>query len=142
MEDLYINPRITIPSDCFTVSYSRSSGPGGQHVNKLNTRVSVFLDIRNCPCFSERQKQTLTVALKGRVDKQGVFQVSSQQSRSQAANRNAALQRMAELIGQALKPKRTRKKTHVPKRAVEKRLNDKKSRSSIKRFRSEKPQEE
>ncbi|MDH4202846.1 MAG: alternative ribosome rescue aminoacyl-tRNA hydrolase ArfB [Phycisphaerae bacterium] len=142
MEDLYINPRITIPSDCFTVSYSRSSGPGGQHVNKLNTRVSVFLDIRHCPCFSERQKQTLAVALKGRIDKQGVLQVSSQQSRSQAANRNAALQRMAELIGQALKPKRTRKKTHVPKRAVEKRLSDKKSRSNIKRLRSEKPQEE
>jgi len=142
MEDLYINPKITIPSEYLTVSCSRSSGPGGQHVNKLNTRVSVFLDIRNCPCLSEQQKHKLTAALKGRVDKQGVLQVSSQQSRSQVTNRNTALQRMAELIGQALKPKRIRKKTHVPKRAVEKRLNDKKCRSNIKRFRSEKPREE
>jgi ribosome-associated protein len=142
MEDLYINPKITIPSEYLTFSYSRSSGPGGQHVNKLNTRVSVFLDIRNCPCFSEQQKHKLTAALKGRVDKHGVLQVSSQRSRSQAGNRNAALQRMTELIGQTLKPKRTRKEMHVPKRAIEKRLNDKKSRSNIKRFRSEKPQEE
>lgn len=142
MEDLYINPKITIPSEYLTFLYSRSSGPGGQHVNKLNTRASVFLDILNCPYFSERQKNMLAITLKGRIDKQGVLQISSQQSRSQAANRNTALQRMAQLIDQAIKPKRVRKKTHVPKRAVEKRLNEKKNRSNIKRFRYEKPLEE
>ena len=86
MEDLYINPKITIPSEYLTVSFSRSSGPGGQHVNKLNTRVSVFLDIRNCPCLSEQQKHQLAAALKGRVDKQGVFQVSSQSKCSPSAD--------------------------------------------------------
>jgi len=142
MEDLYINPKITIPSEYLTVSYSRSSGPGGQHVNKLNTRVSVFLDVRNCPCFNEWQKHTLFFALKGRIDKKGILQVSSQQSRSQIANRNATLQRMALLIDQVIKPKRIRKKKNVPKRSVEKRLSDKKSRSNIKRSRSEKPPED
>lgn len=142
MEDLYINPKITIPSECLTVSYSRSSGPGGQHVNKLNTRVSIFLNIQDCPCFSERQKHTLTIALKGRIDKQGVLQISSQEFRSQIANRNAALKRMAGLIDHAIKPKRIRKKTHVPKRAVEKRLQDKKCRSKLKQIRSERPQDE
>ena len=136
MEDFYINPKITIPAAYLSISYSRSSGPGGQHVNKLNTRVSVFLDIRNCPCFSQRQKQRLTAGLKGRIDKNGVLQVSSQQFRSQAANRAAALKRMAGLIAHAIRPGPVRKKTKVPKRAVEKRLREKKNRAKRKQLRS------
>lgn len=136
MEDLYINPKITLPSDCFVVSHSRSSGPGGQHVNKLNTRVSIFLDVRECPYFSEAQKRILFTILKNRMDKRGVLQVSSQQNRSQAANRDAALRRMGELIAAALKPKPRRKKTRIPKRAIEKRLEDKKARSKTKQLRS------
>jgi ribosome-associated protein len=136
MEDLYINPKITIPSDCFCISHSRSSGPGGQHVNKLNTRVSVFLDVPKCPCFSEVQKRTLFTVLKNRMDKQGVLQVSSQQYRSQIANRDAASRRMAELIAAALKPKPRRKKTRIPKRTIKRRLEDKKTRSKTKQLRS------
>jgi ribosome-associated protein len=136
MEDLYINPKITIPSDCFCISHSRSSGPGGQHVNKLNTRVSLFLDVPKCPCFSEVQKRTLFTVLKNRMDKQGVLQVSSQQYRSQIANRDAASRRMAELIGAALKPKPRRKKTRIPKRTIKRRLEDKKTRSKTKQLRS------
>ena len=139
MEDLTINSKITIPAEYLTVSYSRSSGPGGQHVNKLNTRVSVFLDIRNCPCFSELQKQKLLSSLKGRIDKQGVLQISSQQFRSQAANRDEALQRMSRLIYDAIKIKRVRKKTKTPKKAIEKRLQNKKERSMLKKIRSGKP---
>lgn len=139
MEDLFVNSKITIPAEYLTVSYSRSSGPGGQHVNKLNTRVSVFWDIQNCPCFSVQQKQRLTAGLKGRIDKQGVLQVSSQRYRSQITNRNAALQRMAELIADAIKPKPVRKRTKIPKSAVEKRLQEKKSRGKRKQLRSEKP---
>ena len=136
MDDLYINPKITIPADYFNVSYSRSSGPGGQHVNKLNTRVSIFLNVRECPCFSDVQKRTLSTILKNRMDKQGILQVSSQQHRSQMANRDTALRRMAELIVAALKPKRKRRKTRVPRRTKEKRLQDKKARSKTKQLRS------
>ena len=136
MKDLYINPKVTIPYDYLTISTSRSSGPGGQHVNKLNTRVSIFFDIPNCLCLDEDQKHTLLTALKNRIDQQGVLQVSSQQYRSQTANRNAALERLAELIAIALKPKRKRKKTQIPKRAVRKRLEDKNVRSMTKKLRS------
>ena len=136
MEDLYINPKVTISANCFSVSYSRSSGPGGQHVNKLNTRVSIFLDIQKCECFSEAQKHLLRTVLKNRTDKQGVLQVSSQQFRSQSSNRDAAMRRMAELIATALKPKRKRKKTKPPRRSIEKRLEEKKARSKIKSLRS------
>ena len=139
MEDLYIHPNIIIDSAYLSVSYSRSSGPGGQHVNKLNTKVTLFLDIRNCSAFTEHQKQTLEKAFPGRIDKQGVLRVSSQRFRSQAANQNAALERMASLIETALKPKRIRKKTKIPRRVKEKRLQEKKNKSAIKRMRSEKP---
>ena len=142
MEDLYINPKIILPSDCFSVAYSRSSGPGGQHVNKLNTRATVFFDVSQCPCLTDRQKLTLSQTLSGRMDKNGVMQVSSQQFRSQLANQNAAFKRMAALIESALKPKRVRKKTRTPKKAVEKRLQDKKYHSKRKQLRSEKPQTE
>ena len=76
MQDLYINPKLTIPSDYLNISTSRSSGPGGQHVNKLNTRVSVFIDVQNCPYFTENQKHVLLTALKNRIDKQGILQKS------------------------------------------------------------------
>lgn len=135
MEDLYINPQITIPSDSFNISYSRSSGPGGQHVNKLNTRVSIFLDIQKCRSFSGTQKHLLSTIFKNRIDKQGVLQVSSQQFRSQSANRDAAMRRMAELIAAALMQKRKRKKTQIPKREMEKRLREKKARSITKQLR-------
>jgi ribosome-associated protein len=136
MKDLYINPKLTISSDSIDVSFSRSSGPGGQHVNKINTRVSVFLDIHKCKCFSDVQKHLLLTALKNRTDKQGVLQVSRQEFRSQSANREAAMRQIAELVSAALKPKRKRKKTRVPRRAIEKRLGDKKSQSRIKQLRS------
>ncbi|MCI0499501.1 MAG: aminoacyl-tRNA hydrolase [Planctomycetales bacterium] len=136
MEDLVINSRLIIPSQYLEASYSRSSGPGGQHVNKLNTQVHLFLDIAKCPCFSEAQKNKLRTALKARIDKQGILQVSCQQYRSQVANRNTAMERMADLIRAALKPVRMRKKTSVPKRAVEKRLQDKSARAKIKQARS------
>ena len=108
-------------------------------MNKLNTRVTVFLDIQKCSSLNEHQKHLLITTLRGRIDKQGVLQVSSQQFRSQLSNYTAALKRMAELIEIALRPKRTRKKTRVPKRAVEKRLQDKKYRSRLKQIRSKNP---
>ena len=138
MEDLFIHPNLVISGDFLRLSYSRSSGPGGQHVNKLNTKVTVFLDVQQCPAFSERQKHTLAHTLAGRMDKEGVLRVSSQQYRSQSANQQAALKRMAELIEKALKPKRIRKKTRIPKRVKENRLRDKKARSALKQLRSEK----
>jgi ribosome-associated protein len=98
--------------------------------------VSVFVDIKNCMCFTEDQKHSLLAVLKNRIDKQGVLQVSSQQFRSQSANRNAALERLAELIAAALKPKQKRKKTEIPQRAIRKRLEDKMRRSKIKNLRS------
>jgi len=120
-------------------TFSRSSGPGGQNVNKLNTRVGVSLDVANCSCLTDAQRQKIIHALKGRMDKRGVLWVICQEYRSQHANRKAVLERLAELIADALKPVKKRKKTKIPKAVIEKRLREKKNRSLLKKRRSEKP---
>lgn len=142
MDSVTINQKLSISVSFLTFSFSRSNGPGGQNVNKLNTRVSVSLDVENCSCLTDTQKRKLVQKLRIRMDKQGVLQVTCQEYRSQHANRNAAVQRLAELIAEALRPIKVRKATKTPKRAVEKRLQEKKQRSLKKKQRSEKAVEQ
>ncbi|MCE5187416.1 MAG: aminoacyl-tRNA hydrolase [Planctomycetaceae bacterium] len=137
MEDIVVNPALVIPANCLRLAFSRSGGPGGQNVNKLNTRVSLSLDIPACPALSDEQKQRLLKVLKNRIDKLGVLTISSQEHRSQHANRVEAANLMADLLRQTLKPPKPRKKTRIPKSAVEKRLEAKKRRSAIKQLRSQ-----
>lgn len=138
MDDLPIKPGLTIPAACLAMIFSRSSGPGGQNVNKLNTRVSVSLDIAGCDVLSDTQKQRLLKVLHTRLDKAGVLTITSQEHRSQHANREEALTRLADIIRQALKPARVRKKTKPSRSSVEKRLQTKKRRSAIKQSRGQK----
>lgn len=126
---------INIDENQFDFKYTRSAGPGGQNVNKLNTRVTLFFDVKNCPQLSGSQKKRLLNKLSGRIDKNGVMRVSSQRHRTQKANQNAATQRFYELIQNALKTKPLRKKTKPPRKAKEKRLAEKKKRSQIKNLR-------
>ncbi|MBL7215543.1 MAG: aminoacyl-tRNA hydrolase [Phycisphaerae bacterium] len=137
MDSLFINQKLCIPESLLTFTFSRSSGPGGQNVNKLNTRVCVSLDIMNCPCLTDAQKRKITRMLEGRIDKRGILQVVCQEYRSQHANRNAAIQRLVELIAEALKPVKVRRATKLPNRAIEKRLREKKQRSLQKKQRSD-----
>ena len=139
MDSLFINQKLSIPESQLTVTFSRSSGPGGQNVNKLNTRVTVSLDVANCPEMTDTHRRKILRKLKNRIDKEGHLQVTCQDFRSQHANRNAAKQRLAELIADALKPVKKRKPTKKPKSAVEKRLQDKKQQAEKKKQRSQKP---
>lgn len=119
---------------CFKVS--RSSGPGGQNVNKLNTRVTLLLDVARSPNLSDRQKTRVRAALSTRMDKHGVLRVVAQKHRTQEANRRAAVERLVELLIDALKPTPIRKKTKIPAGAREKRLREKKQRGRLKQQRS------
>jgi ribosome-associated protein len=114
---------------------SRSGGPGGQNVNKLNTRVTVLFDVAGSPSLSDEQKQRICSKLPTRIDKQGVLHVVSQKHRSQEANRQAAVERLQELLKKALEPERIRKKTRTPKAAHERRIREKKHRGEIKQHR-------
>lgn len=130
-----IAAHVMIPERELTYQTSRSGGPGGQNVNKLNTRVTVLFDVAGSPTLSEEQKQQILSKLSTRIDKQGILHVVSQKHRSQEANRQAAVERLGQLLQAALTPAPVRKKTRVPAGAKERRLKAKKERSALKRQR-------
>ena len=131
-----INEKTVISEDEFIYKASRSSGPGGQNVNKVNTRVTVLFDVANTGFLSGEQKQLILSYLATRVSKDGVLRVVSQKYRTQKANRAASVERLGELLRGALKKKAVRKKTMVPYAARQRRLEEKKQRSTLKRQRA------
>lgn len=131
-----ITDDISISESELDFSASRSSGPGGQNVNKVATRVTLRLDLEASPHFSEEQKQRIRERLATRVSKEGVLSVSSQRERSQSANREAAQQRLVELLREALEIAPKRRPTRTPRGAKRRRLENKRRRSQLKRGRS------
>jgi ribosome-associated protein len=124
-----------VPEGEITFKTSRSGGPGGQNVNKLNTRVMALFDMAGSPSLSEEQKRQIQDRLATRIDRQGVLHVTSQVHRSQEANRRTAVERMQELVREALKPRPVRRKTKTPAAARERRLKEKKQRAALKQQR-------
>jgi len=133
-----IRDGLIISEDELVFRASRSSGPGGQNVNKVNTRITLFFNVSDCASFSDDQKRRILSKLRTRSDKRGVIRVVSQRYRTQRANREAATERLVELLDEALKQKPVRKKTSVPYSADQKRLDEKKRRGMIKKLRSQK----
>jgi len=136
MSQIEITDSVIVPESELVFKASRSSGPGGQNVNKLNTRIELFFNIQESSFFSDDQKILLLSRLSKRIDKDGFVRVVSQAQRSQHANRLAAIERLQKLLADALKRKPVRKKTKVPYSAKQKRLDSKKHISSLKRQRS------
>jgi len=130
--------RIDVPDDSLIFKYSRSSGPGGQNVNKVSTKVTLFFDLAGCSTFSDVQKHQILKGLKGRIDKDGAIKVISQKHRTQNANRVAAVEKLKQLLAESLKEKPIRRKTAVPQWAKQKRLQTKRKRSVKKQLRTEK----
>ena len=127
-----------INEDELVFKVSRSGGPGGQNVNKLNTRVTLLFDVANCESLSDLQKQRILARLASRADKNGVLRVASQKFRTQRANRNAAVERLQDLLTGALKIRPFREKSKVPYAAKQRRLEEKRRRSLLKKQRSAK----
>ena len=117
-------------------SFARSGGPGGQNVNKVNTQVTVFVDLVGCGVFSDEQLGLIRTKLASRIDKYGKLRVTCSNSRSQHANRAAALERAGQLLSWSLRKEKPRTKTRVPKGVKERRLQSKKQRSQTKQMRS------
>jgi ribosome-associated protein len=130
---------VTVPADALTWRFSRSSGPGGQHVNTSDTRVSLSLDVAACPGLGGTRRQRALERLRGRLVGD-VLTVTVQTHRSQARNRAEARERMAALLEEAIAPPaRERRATRPSRRAKQRRLDAKKQRSAIKRSRSKPP---
>ncbi|HEV8375599.1 MAG TPA: alternative ribosome rescue aminoacyl-tRNA hydrolase ArfB [Candidatus Polarisedimenticolia bacterium] len=130
-----ILPGLSIPEEELVFSASRSGGPGGQNVNKVNSRVTLRFDVRASPSLSSEQKRRILSKLATRVNSEGMLRVVSQKSRSQAINRDAAEVRFAELLRGALTSPKVRKKTGIPASRRHSRLEEKRHHSEIKRDR-------
>jgi len=127
---------IFIREDELIFRASRSGGPGGQNVNKVNTRITLFFDVANCENFSDVQKRRILSRLSTRADKNGLVRVASQRFRTQKANRRAAVERLQQLLAEALKTRPVRKKTSIPYAAKKRRLEEKRRRSLLKQQRA------
>jgi len=133
---IYINERVSIPEDELVFTASRSGGPGGQHVNKVSSRVTLRFDLDASPSLTDGQKHRVRHRLATRVSRDGVLRVVCRRHRSQLANRREAIERFSELLRSALQRPRRRRKTGVPAAAKRRRLEDKKHRGELKRRRS------
>ena len=131
-----IKDNIFISEDLLIFKYSRSGGPGGQNVNKVNTRVTVFFDVPGCQSLSDFQKRRILNRLTSRANKADQIRVASEKHRTRKANRSAAIKRLVELLAEALKQKPPRRKTKTPRRAIQRRLEEKKRRSILKQQRT------
>lgn len=119
----------------FTFVTSRSSGKGGQHVNKTESRVSVFFSILDSDCLNEAQKNLLLTKLQHRIQKGQKIQIDVETTRSQLKNKEIAIKRMIELINENLKQSKKRKPTKPNKKAIQKRLKEKKRQAEKKQNR-------
>jgi ribosome-associated protein len=131
-----IKDEILIGKDELSFTFSRSSKPGGQNVNKISSRVTLLFDVANSPSLSVEQKNQIMAHLRTRINKEGVLRVVAQLHRSQAANREAAVERFVELLQETLKPIKSRKKTRISFAAKKRRLNGKRRRSRLKQERT------
>lgn len=131
-----INTRLAIPESELQFSFSRSSGPGGQNVNRVETRVTLWFDLAGSPSLSETQKRRIAGRLSTRINNEGFLRVVSQRHRTREANRRAAVERFAELLAGALERKKPRRKTAVSQAVKRRRAEEKRRRSKLKRSRS------
>lgn len=133
--DIVITPALTIPRAELQFRASRAGGPGGQHVNTSSTRVELLWDLSHSTVVSDEQRGRLLTKLAARLDAAGMVRVVASDRRSQSQNRDAAAERLAALVRQALVVPRKRRPTRPTRASREQRLADKRKRGERKRDR-------
>ena len=132
-----VTPQLSIPQQELRFHASRSSGPGGQNVNKVNTRVTLHFDVRRSPSLTTVQKSLIGRKLKTRINKEGVLYLYAQRASTQAMNRADVLEKFCRLLHDALAPRKIRKETRISQRSIETRLDQKKRRGRVKELRNQ-----
>jgi len=132
---LIITKTLTIPLSELDFRYARGGGPGGQNVNKVETKVELLFDVAGSPSLPADVRAILFSRLQSRLDTAGILHIVASESRSQWQNRQAALTRFIELLQAALKPVKKRVKTKISRGAKQRRIDDKKKHGEKKRLR-------
>ncbi len=138
LDSLAVNESVAIPRSELDVRVSRSSGAGGQHVNKTSSRVEIFWNIPSSRAVSEQERSRLLAKLSSKLTTEGSIRVVASDMRSQRRNRDLAEERLAELVRRALIVPRKRRPTKPTKASKEARLEGKKRQASKKRDRQQK----
>jgi len=134
-DDIPVRPGLAIPAAEVVELASRASGPGGQHVNKSATRVTLRWSPRESAALTEPQRKRLLVALRSRLTREGELVVHADRERSRRRNREAARERLAELVRGGLEVPRHRRKTAPTRGSKMRRRANKQQRGELKRRR-------
>ena len=132
---LRVNDELTIPLAELSYKATRSGGPGGQHVNTSSTRVELEFNVGESPSLSEQQRARIQERLASRIDSAGILRLAGSSSRSQHQNREDVTERLAKILADALRERKPRKRTKMPRAAKEARLKAKKENSRKKKER-------
>ena len=135
VREVRVGPGLVIPASALDIRFSRSGGPGGQNVNKVETRAEVRFHLAASPLLGEEDRRRAMAKLATRLTKEGWLPVACDRTRHRERNLNEALERMGEILRAALVRPRRRRPTRPTKGSKERRLGEKKRRSEITRGR-------
>jgi ribosome-associated protein len=132
---LHVHPRVQIPLAEFRLSFARSSGPGGQNVNKVNSKVTLHWPVRSSPSIPDDVRERLVAKYRKRINSQGELVLHSQRYRDQGKNVTDCLEKLRQLLLNVVVPPKRRIATRPSRAAKQRRVDEKKSRGQKKELR-------